>query len=43
MLLAKDLSLPSSAVQPLTTSVPVPGANGDDLVVVVGPDLSSSS
>ena len=37
--LAKDLSLPASAVQPLTTSVPVPGANGDDLVVLVGPDL----
>ena len=41
--LAKDLSLPASAVQPLTTSVPVPGANGDDLVVVVGPDLNASS
>ena len=43
LLLAKDLSLPSSAVQPLTTSVPVPGANGDDLVVVVGPDLGASN
>jgi hypothetical protein len=42
-LLAKDLSLPASAVQPLTTSVPVPGANGDDLVVVVGPDLGAAS
>lgn len=38
-LLAKDLHLPSSVVQPLTTSVPVPGANGDDLVLLVGPDL----
>jgi len=38
--LAKDLSLPASVVQPLTTSVPVPGANGDDLVLVVGPDLN---
>jgi hypothetical protein len=41
LLLASELHLPSSAVQPLTTSVPVPGANGDDLVLLVGPDLAS--
>ncbi len=40
--MAKDLKLPASVVQPLTTSVPVPGANGDDLVVLVGPDLNGA-
>lgn len=39
--LARDLKLPKSVVQPLTTSVPVPGANGDDLVLLVGPDLKA--
>ena len=41
LLLAKELSLPASSVQPLTTSVPVPGSSGDDLVLLVGPDLAS--
>jgi len=38
---AADLKLPKSSIAPLTTSVPVPGAAGDDVVVLVGPDLAS--
>jgi hypothetical protein len=38
---ATDLKLPKSVIAPLTTSVPVPGAAGDDVVVLVGPDLAS--
>ena len=40
--IATELKLPSSAVQPLTTSVPVPGAAGDDVIVLIGPDLASA-
>jgi hypothetical protein len=40
--IASELKLAATAVQPLTTSVPVAGAAGDDVVVVVGPDLASS-
>jgi len=40
--IAKELSVPASAVAPLTTSVPVPGASGDDIVFVIGPDLAKS-
>jgi hypothetical protein len=40
--IASELKLASSAVQPLTTSVPVPGAAGDDVIVLIGPDLASS-
>ena len=38
--IASALGLKSSAVQPLTTSVPVQGTTGVDVVVVVGADLS---
>jgi len=38
---AQSLGLKESAVQPLTTSVPVQGATGVDVVVVVGPDLGT--
>lgn len=41
LLLAKELRLSASSVQPLTTSVPVPGASGDDLVLLVGSDLAT--
>jgi hypothetical protein len=40
--IASELNLAATAAQPLTTSVPVAGAAGDDVVVVVGPDLASS-
>ena len=39
--IASELKLPASSVAPLTTSVPVPGAAGDDVVVLVGPELAS--
>lgn len=39
--IAQELSLPASSVQPLTTSVPVPGAAGDDVVVLIGPNLAN--
>ena len=40
--IATELKLAATAVQPLTTSVPVANASGDDVVVVVGPDLAQS-
>ncbi len=40
--IASELKLAATAVQPLTTSVPVANASGDDVVVVVGPDLAQS-
>lgn len=38
---ATALGVRATAVQPLTTSTPVPGATGVDVVVVIGPDLAS--
>jgi LytR cell envelope-related transcriptional attenuator len=38
--IATSLGLKASAVQPLTTSVPVSGTTGVDVVVVIGPDLA---
>jgi LytR cell envelope-related transcriptional attenuator len=38
---AAELRLPASSLAPLTAAVPVAGATGDDVVVVVGPDLAS--
>lgn len=38
--IASSLQLGEDKVLPFTTSVPVPGANGDDVVVIVGPDLA---
>jgi hypothetical protein len=38
--IASALGLKPSAVQPLTTSVPVSGTTGVDVVVVIGPDLA---
>jgi len=37
--IAASLGLKPSAVAPLTTSVPVQGTTGDDVVVVIGADL----
>jgi cyanate lyase len=41
--IAAALGLKPSAVLPLTTAVPVAGASGDDVVVVVGADLVSAA
>lgn len=38
--IANALGLGEEKVFPFTTSVPVPGANGDDVVVIVGGDLA---
>ena len=40
--IASSLGLKPAAVLPLTTSVPVSGASGNDVVVVVGADLASA-
>jgi len=40
---AAAIGVGSAAVQPVTTSTPVPGATGVDVVVVIGPDLASRS
>jgi hypothetical protein len=37
--IATTLGIKPTAVMPLTTSVPVAGASGDDVVVVIGSDL----
>jgi len=39
--IAESLGLKPSAVLPLTTSVPVQGTTGVDVVVVIGPDLGA--
>jgi hypothetical protein len=41
--IATTLGLKPTAVQPLTTSVPVTGASGVDVVVVIGADLASQA
>jgi hypothetical protein len=38
--IAAELHLTASSVQAMTSSVPVAGAAGDDVVVMVGPDLA---
>lgn len=40
--IASELGLSKSLVQPLTSSVPVSGVTGLDVVVVAGPDLASA-
>ena len=40
--IATELKLKPSAVHPLTTSVPVTGASGNDVVVVIGADLAAT-
>ena len=39
--IAQELGLPVTAIAPLTAAVPVTGATGDDIVVLVGPNLAS--
>src|ERR1019366_6915910 len=40
-LIASELGVNPSAVQPLTVTAPVTGTTGIDVVVVIGPDLAS--
>ncbi len=40
--IATEMKLHPSAVHPLTTSVPVTGAAGNDVVVVIGADLAAT-
>ena len=40
---ATELGLKPTVVQPLTTAVPVTGASGVDVVVVIGSDLAASA
>ena len=40
--IATQIKVPSSAVKPLNGQTPVPGASGDDVVVVLGPDVAVS-
>ncbi len=39
--IATEIGAPASAVRPIGTAAPVPGATGDDIVVVLGPDVAS--
>jgi LytR cell envelope-related transcriptional attenuator len=41
--IAASLGIKPSAVKPLTTSVPVTGASGADVVVVIGSDLATGA
>lgn len=37
--IATELGVAATAAQPIGTAAPVPGATGDDIVVVLGPDV----
>ena len=39
--IATEIGVPASAARPLGTASPVPGATGDDVIVVLGPDVAS--
>jgi hypothetical protein len=39
--IATEIGVPASAARPLGTAAPVPGATGDDIVVILGPDVAS--
>jgi hypothetical protein len=41
-LVASELGVPTTAVQPLTGAVPVANATGLDIVVIIGPDLAGN-
>jgi hypothetical protein len=41
-LVASELGVPTTAVQPLTAAIPVANVAGLDIVVVLGPDLAGS-
>jgi len=39
--IAAEISVPATAAKPIGTAAPVPGATGDDIVVILGPDVAS--
>jgi len=39
--IASELAVPATAAKPIGTATPVPGATGDDIVVILGPDVAS--
>lgn len=41
-LIASELGVPTTAVQPMTGAVPVANATGLDVVVIIGPDLAGN-
>ncbi len=41
-IIATELGVATTAVQPMSPTVPVPNANGDDVVVVIGSDLAGT-
>jgi len=41
-LIASELGVPTTAVQPMTGAVPVANATGLDIVVIIGPDLAGN-
>jgi hypothetical protein len=38
--IAGEIKVSSSAIQPLNGLNPVPGASGDDVIVILGPDVA---
>jgi hypothetical protein len=38
--IATEIGVPATAARPLGTATPVPGATGDDIVVILGPDVA---
>lgn len=39
--IATEIGVSPTAAKPLGTATPVPGATGDDIVVILGPDVAS--
>jgi len=39
--IATEIGVPATAAKPIGTATPVPGATGDDVVVILGPDVHS--
>ncbi len=37
---ASEIKVSASAIQPLNGLSPVPGASGDDVIVILGPDVA---
>ena len=38
--IATEIPVPATAVKPIGTAAPVPGATGDNIVVILGPDAA---
>lgn len=39
--IATEIGVPATAAQPIGTATPVAGATGDDIIVILGPDVQS--